>query len=622
MLRHRNWILALGTVAGFVAGCRTDFSGDCPVGSEECPCTENGACDEGLVCLSNTCVQDEGETGDDTNATRGSEDGSSSSSSGDGDSTTDTSDSGDGDGAMVDPPEIPELRTPIHGDYIGSAHASQSLRPRFSWTAVDLPTGASSLDYEIEVSTDANFGTSTGGTISGTAWQPADGLPVAITQPVGDRYHWRVRACADGDVCSGWSEPRWVMLGRPLKDVNGDGYPDVLASEPNGNFGGSFGVVRIHRGGQGAGFDTTADWTLTGDIEGYKYGRDVVAADVNGDGYADTIVGSYGLNDRGRVQVHLGSSSGPTFGGFIEFNDRVAFSDGHYGWHLGAVGDVNGDGYADFAAGEPGSISIDGNFPGYVHVYLGAPAFTNAVTRIELQGISDSDRFGSAVTGCDVNGDGYSDVIVGAPERAGGGAAYIYAGSSGGISNTPWATLTASGSTEFGRDLACAGDVNGDGYRDVIVGDVGGLSAHLFYGAADPISGVPDHTVSGPANSLFGRAVGTGGDMDRDGFSEFIVTAPGYTVYQSGALLIWRGNATNLQSQADGQMNFYNMNQGEAGAVLGLARDTNGDGFIDVPAAKGYSYSGVFVFMGDGDLTYPDTPAELTGSNDYGMGVY
>ena len=129
--------------------------------------------------------------------------------------------------------------------------------------------------------------------------------------------------------------------------------------------------------------------------------------------------------------------------------------------------------------------------------------------------------------------------------------------------------------------------------------------------------------MSGPANSDFGRAVGTGGDIDGDGFSEFLVGAPGYAIWGSGTVLIWRGG-TSLAEQAQAPLEYWHEGNASMGSELGLARDHNGDGHIDIPVAKGYpgDYNGVFVFVGDGSFSYNNDPPELPGITDLGFSVH
>jgi hypothetical protein len=128
---------------------------------------------------------------------------------------------------------------------------------------------------------------------------------------------------------------------------------------------------------------------------------------------------------------------------------------------------VNGDGYADYVVGAPGA--------GRVYIYSGGSNLSD-VPALALIGGSSGDNFGtSAGTTGDVNGDGFSDIIVGADADSGNqGRAYLYLGSPSGVGATPAFTLTGENVNDyFGSAVGTAGDVNGDGFADLVVGAAG-----------------------------------------------------------------------------------------------------------------------------------------------------
>ena len=143
------------------------------------------------------------------------------------------------------------------------------------------------------------------------------------------------------------------------------------------------------------------------------------------------------------------------------------------GWSVAAAGDVNGDGYADVIVGAWAN-DTGGTNAGAVYVYFGGPT-ADAVADVTLFAEAPGDVFGITVAGAgDVNGDGYDDVIVGATQNdaagVNAGRAYVYFG---GLGMDAVADLTLTGEAagdNFGISVAAAGDVNGDGYDDVIVG--------------------------------------------------------------------------------------------------------------------------------------------------------
>ena len=156
---------------------------------------------------------------------------------------------------------------------------------------------------------------------------------------------------------------------------------------------------------------------------------------------------------------------------------------------------------------------------------------------LTLTGAAANDSFGAAVSGAgDVNGDGHADVIVGAIYNdAGGfdaGRAYVYYGGSGADAVADLTLTGAATGDYFGLRLSKAGDVNGDGYGDVIVGaysnDAGGANAgraYVYYGGPGA-DAVADLTLTGAAaNDQFGVSVSGAGDVDGNGFADVIVGA-------------------------------------------------------------------------------------------------
>ena len=231
------------------------------------------------------------------------------------------------------------------------------------------------------------------------------------------------------------------------------------------------------------------DTLLKADQEVAYLGWSVAGAgDVNGDGYADVIVGALnydaGQTDEGAAFVFLGGASGITDGNpataaaQLESDQTAAF----LGFSVAGAGDVNGDGYSDVIVGarrydagqtdEGAALVFLGGAAGIAH---GNPTTAEAQLESDQGGAS----LGTSVAGAgDVNGDGYADVIVGVPFYDTGlrdeGAALVFLGTRSGIADanpaTAAAQLESHQSDEFlGYSVAGAGDVNGDGYADVIV---------------------------------------------------------------------------------------------------------------------------------------------------------
>ena len=169
-----------------------------------------------------------------------------------------------------------------------------------------------------------------------------------------------------------------------------------------------------------------------------------------------------------------------------------------------------------------------------------------------------------------------------------------YSGSGGGLSESAdWSAGSESeqDNAYFGFSVGTAGDVNGDGISDVIVGAYGENKVYVFYGSADGLSTIPAWTaVSDQAGALFGVSVGTAGDVNGDGYSDVIVGASYYEGFKGG-VFVYYGSADGLPvdpgeniatpvsaawtAESD-QPNAY------FGCSVGTAGDVNGDGYSDV----------------------------------------
>jgi hypothetical protein len=302
------------------------------------------------------------------------------------------------------------------------------------------------------------------------------------------------------------------------------------------------GVVTLPTGGP--------SWRVESELAGALYGWSVAAAgDVNGDGFADLIIGApdydlapSGSNRRGRAFVYPGSALGPA-------KVPLWTHDGaqnHFGVSVSSAGDVNGDGFDDIIVGEP-DLSIDpsGQFlwGGQATLYLGSSTGPGDTPAWSAHG-GFGDHFGAAVASAgDVNGDGYADVIVGAPgDPQHPGHAYLYLGGAGGLDPIPAWTAGSDAfynGTDFGVSVAGAGDVNGDGYDDVIVGEpsypflpctIG--RAFVYFGSSSGVSG-PAWVVLGGGNcndppfythrSSLGRTTATAGDVNGDHFADILI---------------------------------------------------------------------------------------------------
>jgi hypothetical protein len=386
-------------------------------------------------------------------------------------------------------------------------------------------------------------------------------------------------------------------------DVNGDCYSDVIVGAYCNDAGGTnAGRAYIYYGG--VGMDATTDVTLTGAAVGDYFGVSVASAgDVNGDGYSDVIAGARyngaGGSNAGRAYLYLNSLTGSDIPD--EWFTGTAASD-YFGFSVAGAGDVNGDGYSDVIIGAYGN-DAGGPNAGRAFIYYGGPGM-DATADVTLTGAALGDYFGRSVASAgDVNGDGYSDVIVGANYNdAGGieaGRAYIYFGGTA-MDSTKDVTLTGAAAGDlFGYSVAGAGDVNGDGYGDVIVGaygnDAGGTDAgraYIYHGGA-AMNATADVTLTGAAaGDYLGVSVAGAGDVNGDGYSDVIVGAYGIDAAgtDAGGACIYYGDAA-MDAIADVTVTGAAAGDYLGGSVAG-AGDVNGDGYSDVIVGARYNGAG------------------------------
>ncbi|MBI2391244.1 MAG: VCBS repeat-containing protein [Deltaproteobacteria bacterium] len=229
--------------------------------------------------------------------------------------------------------------------------------------------------------------------------------------------------------------------------------------------------------------------------------------DLNGDGFADVAVGTPASNT---VSIFPGGAAGVATTPSATIAGATASK---AGTSVASAGDIDGDGYPDLIVGAPGTSSIA--------IHGGGPTGVGATAR---QTIAGTGQFGAAVAGAgDVNGDGYADVIVGAADT---NAFFVYFGAPSGLGTTPTKVTGAAGS-QLGTSVWAAGDVNGDGFGDVIAGAPGANAAYVHLGSKTGLSATPATTLTGSSTSRLGASVSGAFDTNGDGYCDVIVGAPG-----------------------------------------------------------------------------------------------
>jgi len=332
------------------------------------------------------------------------------------------------------------------------------------------------------------------------------------------------------------------------------------------------------------------------------------AGDVNGDGFADIVVGaSYDTGretNRGSAYVYHGSITGIDVTTEQKLTAHERGNEDYFGTAVSGAGDLDGDGYDDLVVGMPFDDD-HGTDSGAVYVFYGSSTGIDSARRQEITASDgdDDDVFGDAVSGAgDLDGDGFDDLVVGSPrdddKGTNSGSIYLYYGTATGIDTLTEHKITASGGAaydEFGRSVSGAGDVNADGFADLVVGapyddDNGGLSGSVFvyYGSSTGIKGSRSDKVvasDGVADAAFGIAVSGTRDLDGDGYDDWVVGASGDpdNGRLSGAVYVYYGSPAGLDSAREDKLTAPDGGSDDHfGDAVSGAGDVDGDGYTDV----------------------------------------
>lgn len=422
-------------------------------------------------------------------------------------------------------------------------------------------------------------------------------------------------------------------------DVDGDGFADVLLGVDNDDSAGSSaGAAYLVLGGParlaaGSPLDlSSADLKLLG--EGVEVGAGTwvsSAGDVNRDGFDDILVSAPSDGEAGELAgaaylllggpTLMAGAPGPSLS-VADLKLTGEHPQDQAGFTVSGAGDVDGDGYDDILVS---SIAESSNGPdaGAVYLVLGGPALMSAGSKrslataeLKLTGGADLDRAGVSMDGAgDVDGDGFADLLIGASaadsEGFNRGAAYLMLGGPS-LFAGPWSLRLSTADLQLlgeadedgaGWSVSQAGDVDGDGYPDLLVGAYGEDTGSSRAGAAYLVLGGSGLASSGTSRSLSsadlkligeeendsaGGATSGAGDVNGDGFDDLLVAAHRHedNPTSGGAVYLILGGtalAGSTRSLSSAEVKFIaESSNDDAGWSVSGAGDVDGDGRDDL----------------------------------------
>jgi hypothetical protein len=425
-----------------------------------------------------------------------------------------------------------------------------------------------------------------------------------------------------------------------MGDFNGDGVLDIAAGSIYADYSyyGSGGVWLVdgapYDGYAGAIYDNDFAYVQSDTYYDYLSRMDSVQGDVDGDGVDDLFIASadYSTSYKGNVAAGLFFGGSDLSGDLVLAAADVTFTGASYYYatpssHL----DLNGDGMVDLLYGDSYKYYYNyddwgGTVYGFFGSSLTAGSNYDLATDADFSfyGEDDEDYLGYSLGGGDIDGDGYDDMLIGAPygdqgSDSTGSVFLVYGDPVGIISGEIDANYDVhfyGGGTEESLGLSSANlvaDFDNDGTMDVALASSAAEAVYIWYDAAG-LSGVvrantADVTITGAGPSYFGRSITTG-DLDADGAADLVVGAPDYTspyyastyADEAGEVYLFYGVDLDSSVTSSAQANVAILGS-EATDTFGLAlsvADLTGDGADDLLVASpdsGSEYGHVWIFV-------------------------
>ncbi|MCB1179011.1 MAG: VCBS repeat-containing protein [Leptospiraceae bacterium] len=391
------------------------------------------------------------------------------------------------------------------------------------------------------------------------------------------------------------------------KDVNGDGYPDLIVSAPRYNTDGKVYIFHGGTSGISSTNTTSANAIITppsvpaGYTNTYNFGNKFATGDINGDGFADLIICTLGAGDQFNVDgvfLYLGSSSGIlTTPSWKKYDGDGATN--HFCKSL-TIADFNNDGYEDIAVSDSNAKTIsifNGNSSG---------SLSNTADSII---ISDVTNFGTFIQAGDINSDGNIDLVI-------TDTSYLYYTKNPGSGFPSSTTISASTQIQVSANVSTVtglqlGDVNGDGYLDaILIGDGNFAEVNIFKNTktSTPFNTsnknqINQFTLSGSSYS----SLITCKDYNLDGYDDIIVGDPKFAVsgLTNGKIYFFNGKSswTDLASSSADLQITSSSDRAEFGSGISLL-DINGDNLPDLVTAETGPNPGKVVIYNNTDKSF------------------